>query len=182
MALGEKYAQVFDLVINQGVTWKPLGPSKITRAGAVITIKMDLLPKPPLVWDDHIIASHQSDHTWWSKGRGFEVVDGAGADVAIASVAISGSSIVLTLAQAPAAGAMLKVGYANVQDATGFQGGTYLHGQLRDSDDFASYDAEKIQAQVTNGSPQIKGASGVFSAASATRHRRGHRFGCPAPS
>ncbi len=161
VGLGEKYAEVFDLVVNQGVPWKPVGPTKISRAGAVITIDLDV-PKPPLVWDDHIIASHQSDHTAWSKGRGFEVVDGAGADVAIASVATSGNSVVLTLAQAPSAGAMLKVSYATVQDGTGFQGGTGLHGQLRDSDDFVGYDAEKIQAQVTNGSPQIKGSAGAF--------------------
>jgi hypothetical protein len=161
VGLGEKYAEVFDVVVNQSTPWKPLGPSKITRSGAVITIDIDV-PKPPLVWDDHIAPSHQSDHTAWAKGRGFEVVDATGADVAIASVAINGASIALTLAQAPAAGTMLKVSYATVQDGTGFQGGTYLHGQLRDSDEFVGYDAEKIQAQVTNGSPQIKGSANAF--------------------
>jgi hypothetical protein len=158
---GAKYAEVFDLVVNQGVPWKPLGPNKITRSGAVITIDMDV-PNPPLNWDDHIAASHKGDHTAWANGRGFEVTDGNGADVAIASVEIRGTSVVLTLSQAPAAGAQLKVGYATVPDAGGFQNGTQLHGQLRDSDDFIGYDAEKIQAQVTNGSNQVKGASGVF--------------------
>ena len=31
-ALGEKYAEVFDLVVNQSVTWKPLGPSLTGQA------------------------------------------------------------------------------------------------------------------------------------------------------
>jgi len=161
VGLGEKYAEVFDLVVNQGMPWKPVGPSKVTRSGAVITIDIDV-PTPPLAWDEHIIAAHQQDHTAWAKGRGFEVVDAAGADVAIASVEIRGASVVVTLAQAPAAGAMLKLSYATTPDATGFQGGTALHGQLRDSDEFVGYDAEKIQAPVTNGSPQINGAAGAF--------------------
>jgi hypothetical protein len=161
VGLGEKHAEVFDLVVNQSVPWKPLGPNKVSRAGAVITIDLDV-PNPPLAWDTHISASHQGDHTAWSKGRGFEVADGAGADVAIASVEIRGASVVLTLAQAPSAGTMLKLSYVTTADAQGFPKGTQLHGALRDSDDFVGYDAEKIQAQVTNGSPDIKGSAGAF--------------------
>jgi hypothetical protein len=159
--LGAKYAEVFDLVVNQGVRWKPLGPNKVTRSGAVITLDMDV-PNPPLNWDDHIGPSHKGDHTAWANGRGFEVTDSNGADVAIASVEIKGSSVVVTLSQAPDAGAQLKISYATVPDAGGFQNGSQLHGQLRDSDGFMGYDAEKIQAQVTNGSNQVKGASGAF--------------------
>ena len=44
---GEKHAEVFDLVVNQGVAWKPLQPKNIARAGAVLTIDFDV-PNPPL--------------------------------------------------------------------------------------------------------------------------------------
>jgi hypothetical protein len=163
MRLGEKYAEVFDLVVNKDVAWKPLGPSKVTRAGAVITIDMDV-PNPPLVWDETIGTPHKmGPHTAWANGRGFEVVDAAGTEIAIASAEIKGNSVVLTLMQAPAAGTMLKVRYATVNGyGQSFPNGSYPRGQLRDSDEFVGYDAEKIQVQVTSGMTQVKGATGAF--------------------
>jgi len=157
--LGEKYAEVFDLVINQKADWKPLGPNQITRAGAVITVALDV-PNPPLVWDSHLIAPHQALHTAWAKGNGFEVSNDAGLELEIASAEIQGETVVLKLANDPGAAAKLTVGYAITQDTTDpFQGGTDVgpHGLLRDSDEFVGGDLETLDVQVTNGSPSLGG-------------------------
>jgi len=150
LRLGEKHAEVFDLVVNQGVAWKPVQPKNIARAGAVLTIDFDV-PNPPLAWDEHITAPHQTVNPEWAKGRGFEVKDAGGARLAISDVAIQGTTVVLTLAAAPTG--KISVAYAVTQDGTGLQGGTDqgARGQLRDSDEFAGYDAESIEAQLTNG-------------------------------
>ena len=116
--IGEKYGEVFDLIVNQGVAWKPVGPKSISRVGKVITISFDV-PNPPLVWDEHLTKPHQKVHTAWASGRGFEVIDGSSNEIPIASVAISGESVLLTLSQEPAAGTALTVGYAVTPDADG---------------------------------------------------------------
>jgi hypothetical protein len=157
--MAEKYAEVFDLVVNQGKLWKPLGPNGITRAGTVITVKMDV-PTPPLVWDEHVDPPHQTAHTGWASGKGFEVVDGSGAEVAIASVDLKDNAVLITLAAAPADGTQLVVGYAVTPDMTGgYNGGMPggLHGQLRDSNTFAGYSDEVLPVQVTNGSVTAMG-------------------------
>ena len=150
--LGAKYAEVFDLVVNQKVDWKPLGPTAASRAGAVITVDFHV-PNPPLVWDENIEPPHQVAHTEWAQGRGFEVL-GDGTPLTIASTAIVQSSVVITLASAPADGVALVVRYAIVQDGAGFQGGKVegLRGQLCDSDDFVGEDEETLMVQVTSGS------------------------------
>jgi hypothetical protein len=152
--LGEKYAEVFDAIVNRGVAWKPLQPNKIDRNGAVLTISFDV-PSPPLAWDEHISMPHQTANTAWAAGRGFEVADANGAPLAIQSVAIDGATVVLTLAAAPTGA--LTVAYALTQDGSGLQGGTDLgmRGQLRDSDELIAQDAETIEANVTAGSPVI---------------------------
>jgi hypothetical protein len=152
--MGEKYAEVFDLIVNQGVAWKPLQPSRIDRAGAVLTIVLDV-PNPPLAWDEHLAKPHQTTNTAWANGRGFEVKDAAGAPLTISDATIAGSTVVLTLAAAPVG--KITVAYAITQDGTGLQGGTALgmHGQLRDSDELIAYDAELIDATVTAGSPVV---------------------------
>jgi hypothetical protein len=155
--LGEKYAEVFDLVVNGGVAWKPLGPNNVSRSGAVITIDFDV-PNPPLVWDANLAAPHQTVNTAWAKGQGFEVVDAAMKPVTIQSAAIQGSSVVLVLAQAPAAGTALTVGYAlTPDDTTTNEGGSVqgMRGLLRDSDDFVGYANETIAVQVTKGSAAV---------------------------
>jgi hypothetical protein len=163
--IGEKYGEVFDAIVNQRVAWKPVGPNKVARAGAVITIDFDV-PNPPLVWDTHLVPPHQQMHTAWANGNGFEVKDGAGNEVPIASVAIQGNSVVLTLASAPAAGTTLTLGYAVTQDADpsswlgGYDAG--LHGLLRDSDMFRGYAVETIAVQATQGSPMLTAAAGAF--------------------
>ena len=60
--LGQKYAEVFDLVVNQKVAWKPLQPNKIARTGSTITVGFDV-PNPPLVWDVHMAVPHQQVNT-----------------------------------------------------------------------------------------------------------------------
>lgn len=160
--LGEKHAEVFDLVVNQGRAWKPLQPSAIARDGAKLTITFDV-PDPPLAWDDHVAPPHQTANTAWAKGRGFEVLDAANAPLEIADAAIKDNTVVLTLAAVPTGA--LTVSYAITQDGTGLQGGTALgmYGQLRDSDAFIAYDAETITANVTNGSAVVTSAtSGAF--------------------
>jgi hypothetical protein len=162
--MAEKYAEVFDVVVNQGVLWKPLGPSSITRSGAVITVNFDV-PTPPLVWDAHIPAPHQSAHTAWAQGRGFEVMDGSGNEVTIASVDIKDSAVLITLAAAPAAGTQLVVGYAVTPDmAGGYSGGmpNGLLGLLRDSDTFAGYSVETLPVNVTSGSTSLTGQAADF--------------------
>jgi hypothetical protein len=154
--VGEKYAEVFDHVVNGGVAWKPLGPNHVARSGAVITLDFDV-PNPPLVWDSHLKPPHQTMNTAWAQGQGFEVVDAAMNQVAIASATIQGSSVVLTLAQAPAQGTALTVAYALTPDATGDQGGADagMHGLLRDSDEFVGYSNETIAVNVTSGSTTL---------------------------
>lgn len=161
--LGEKYAEVFDLVVNQKRAWRPLQPRKVSRSGAKITVDFDV-PNPPLVWDKHLQPPHQQAHSEWAAGKGFEVKGQNGAALAIASVAIEGSSVVITLSADPGA-IQVVVGYALTQDGAGTQAGTVqgLRGLLRDSDPFVGADAEEIQIDVEQGSSAIKPAqTGAF--------------------
>lgn len=153
--LGQKYAEVFDRVFNQKVAWKPLQPRAITRAGAVITIAFDV-PNPPLVFDANVAPPHTQANVEWAAGKGFEVTDGAGGKLTIASATISGANVLLTLSADPGA-ATVNVAYAITQDGAGFQGGTNegLYGLLRDSDEFTGDDAETIEAQLTAGSAAV---------------------------
>jgi hypothetical protein len=156
--LGQKYAEVLDLVVNRKVAWRPLQPNKVTRAGTTITVDFDV-PNPPLVWDSHITPPHQTANTEWANGKGFEVTDASGAHLAISRVAIQGASVVITLAADPAR--PVTVGYALTQDGMGNQGGTNagLRGLLRDSDEFAGWDAETIASNVMNGSRVVTSAA-----------------------
>jgi hypothetical protein len=163
--VGEKYGEVFDAIVNQGVAWNPVGPNNVTRTGAVITVDFDV-PNPPLVWDTHLAPPHQQMHTAWANGNGFEVKDGTGNEVTIASVAIQASSVVITLAAAPAPGTTLTLGYAVTQDSDpGMNLGGYgagLHGLLRDSDTFSGASVEAIAVQATQASPMLTAAAGAF--------------------
>jgi hypothetical protein len=159
LEMGEKYAEVFDAVVNQHLAWKPLQPNKISRAGAVVTVTFDV-PNPPLVWDAHMPLAHQTTNTEWKNGKGFEVKNGTTA-LTISSATISGSTVVLTLSADPGAAAKVTVGYALTQDGTGTQGGTAmgLVGSLRDSDAFVGWDEETVTANVTNGSAVVTTAT-----------------------
>lgn len=157
--LGEKHAEIFDLVVNQGRPWKPLQPNKITRAGAVITVAMDV-PNPPLVWDSALAPPHQQMNQAWAAGKGFEVGDQNNKPLTITNAAISGSSVVITLNADPGA-QKVHVSYALTQDGGGSLGGKVngLRGLLRDSDDFAGSDAESVDTDVVKGSSALKSAT-----------------------
>jgi hypothetical protein len=157
--LGEKYAEIFDIVVNQERTWKPLQPNKITRSGAVITIAFDV-PNPPLVWDSTLAPPHQQMNQQWAAGKGFEVSNQSNQPLTISSVAISGNNVLLTLDKDPGSQAV-HVGYALTQDGGGSLGGQVdgLRGLLRDSDDFAGSDAEQIDTKLSNGSAVITSAT-----------------------
>lgn len=153
--LGEKYAEVFDQVVNQGILWKPVQPTAAVLADNKISLTFDV-PSPPLQWDENINPPHQRAHTAWANGRGFEVKDSTG-ELTISSVEIVGDTTVEITLDQPPAGANLMVRYALTQDGTGIQGGTKLgmHGQLRDSDSLVGYDLETIPCNVTQGSGVI---------------------------
>lgn len=156
--LGEKYAEVFDLVVNQKRSWKPLQPRKVSRNGAKITIDFDV-PNPPLVWDKHLLPPHQQSRTQWAAGKGFEVTGQNNAPLTIASAAIVGNTVMLTLSADPGE-TKVTVGYALTQDGAGTQAGTVqgLRGLLRDSDPFVGADTEALQIDVVQGSTLIKPA------------------------
>ncbi len=153
--LGEKYAEVFDQVVNQGVFWKPVQPNSAVLSGTQIIVTFDV-PNPPLNWDENINPPHQEVHTAWRNGRGFEVKDSTGELTILCTEIVSDDTVVISLEAEPT-GSNLMVRYALTQDGTGIQGGTDLgmHGQLRDSDDLVGYDIETITANVTNGSPDV---------------------------
>jgi hypothetical protein len=155
--IGEKYGEAFDAVVNQGIAWKPVGPKKVARAGAVITVDF-YVPNPPLVWDTHLATPHQTLHTAWAEGRGFEVTDDAANEIAIASTEIQGDQVIITLDAAPADGTALTLGYGLTADADGGQWAGYdvgLHGLLRDSDEFVGVGPETIQVQAQSGSTYL---------------------------
>jgi hypothetical protein len=150
--LGEKYAQVFDRVVNLGESWQPLGPTAAKRSGNVIGVTFHV-PEPPLVWSTHLAAPHQTVNKEWAKGRGFEVTTNAGVAVTISAAAIEGDTVWLTLQNPPATTVPLIVSYALTQDGDNNQGGNVLglRGLLRDSDPFVGADTESIEVNVTQG-------------------------------
>ena len=147
--------EVFDQVVNQGLVWKPIQPNGAVLNGNRITLTFDV-PNPPLQWDENINPPHQSVHTAWANGRGFEVQDSTGELTIVSAEILKAEAVVITLDTTPA-GTNLIVRYALTQDGDGFQGGTDLgmHGQLRDSDTLVGYDLETISCNVTNGSPVV---------------------------
>lgn len=154
-AMGAKYAQIIDAVVNKNETWQPLQPTSARRQGRVVTVTFHV-PRGPLAWEESLERPHQSGR-WaaWREGRGFELIDSSGA-LTIASSAISGNNVVLTLQAAPS-GTNLRVRYALAQDGTGFFGGSVegMRGQLRDSDPTQGVDAQALSCTVNAGSPSV---------------------------
>jgi len=142
--LGEKYGQIYYERVILGRDWEPLQPTTVERKGAVITVHYHV-PAPPLVWETDFEAPHPSIEEW-KNGKGFEVSTAGGEKVAIASVEISGDTVVVTCASDPGPG--VRVGYAMTGEkprmAAPFQG-TFRWGQLRDSDPFKGAITGKVQ-------------------------------------
>lgn len=154
--LFEKYAEVADLVDNQGVAWKPLEPTAVTRSGATITVQF-AVPYLPLVFDPNVPKPHLLFNTAWSNGYGLEVLDSTSAQLTIAAPPTAvGSTVQFTLSATPT-NLPLTVSYAVTQDSTGTNGGSPFGfiGILRDSDPFLGSDAEAISIHATNGSAVI---------------------------
>ena len=122
--MGEDYAKVYRRVILEGRPWEPVRPKAISRAGAVVTVKM-FVPAPPLVLDTTIV-SNPGDY-------GFEWVD-EGPTPTIVSVAVSGpDTVLITLSAAPGANARLRYAFTGTSGARGGPT-TGPRGNLRDSD------------------------------------------------
>ena len=123
--LGEYFGKAYARTFVEGRRWEPLGPSKITHAGNVVTAKF-LVPVPPLVIDTARVLD--------PGNYGFESVDAAGAPIAITNVTLSGSTeVAITLASSPTPGSKLRYAYRHVaHSCAGSQAGA--RGNLRDSD------------------------------------------------
>lgn len=123
--LGEYFGKAYARTVFEGKRWEPLRPTKVTHAGATITARF-VVPVPPLVIDTQRIVD--------PGNYGFEVVDAAGAKVAIASVALAGpDAVTITLAGAPARALRLRYAYTTIpQTCPGATAGP--RGNLRDSD------------------------------------------------
>jgi len=135
--LGEKYGQIYFERAILGKDWQPLQPTGLERNGKTITVHFHV-PVLPLAWETSFQTPHQSDDAW-KQGRGFEISTSAGAKVTIASVKISGDSVIITCAADPGPGA--RVGYATMAEGGRVKmltpyAGTSRWGQLRDSDPF----------------------------------------------
>jgi hypothetical protein len=153
--MGAKYGEVYFERIVRGRNWQPLQPLAAVKSGKTITVTFNV-PTAPLNWDETITPPHQAALTEWAKGRGFEVSN-AGGRVAIDSVAIEGSTVVIALAADSQAGGWM-VGYAMTQDGSGAMAGPTRgrRGQLRDSNLLVGWDAATIPCAVTSGSPMIQ--------------------------
>ncbi len=120
--MGEDCAKVYRRVILEGKAWEPVRPHTVTRAGAVITVKMHV-PALPLVIDTTIVSD--------PGNKGFEW---AGGGETIASVAITApDAVAITLSAAPAAAGRLRYAFTGTSGALGGPT-TGPRGNLRDSD------------------------------------------------
>jgi hypothetical protein len=134
--LGEKDAQVFYQRVVLGNGWQPLQPTGVSQSGRIITVTFHA-PVAPLAWDTTLPAPHQASNTAWAQGKGFEVSSGA-TPITISSVAISGSSVQITVASdLPASD--VTVAYAFTADSAPRTNGTVRWGLLHDSDPFVGY-------------------------------------------
>ncbi len=115
--LGEEYGKAYVKAIVNRQTWEPLRPTALVRAGAVITVTFHV-PVAPMAFDTTIVPA--------AVDMGFEYLL-AGVPQGIATVAINGSTVVVTLDANPGGAGRLR--YAQVSP---------MSGNLRDSDATAS--------------------------------------------
>jgi hypothetical protein len=123
--LGEYFGKAYARIVLEGRRWEPVRPLEVARAGNTITARF-AVPAPPLVLDTTRVAD-PGDY-------GFEVVDGAGARLAIASVALTAPDrVTVTLGAPVPAVARLRYAFTSIPHTCS---GALLgpRGNLRDSD------------------------------------------------
>jgi hypothetical protein len=132
--MGEYFAKAYRSVVIEGRPWIPLRPkpASITCNADTIDLAFDV-PVPPLAFDTKLVAEAFS--------YGFSVVDGAGKNVPISSVSLSGATTVHIALGAKLAGKNNRLRYAYVggpgKPCTGITCDGRLsgpRGNLRDSD------------------------------------------------
>jgi len=134
--MGEDYAKVYRRVVLEGKAWEPVRPSNVSRAGAVVTVKMHV-PVPPLVIDTTLVTDPGKN--------GFEWKDDGPGTPTIASVAVTGPDTVVVTLSATPTGANGRLRYA-FTGTSGALGGpaTGPRGNLRDSDATPSPEGYKL--------------------------------------
>jgi hypothetical protein len=134
--MGEYFAKAYRSVVIEGRPWIPLRPQPASIAcnGKTIDLAFDV-PVPPLAFDTNLVAEAAS--------YGFSVVDGAGNNVPISSVSLSGATTVHIALGAKLAGSNNRLRYAYTGSAGGGPNCTGVacngrltgpRGNLRDSD------------------------------------------------
>lgn len=123
--LGEYFAKAYARIVIEGRPWEPVHPKEVTIANDTLTARFHV-PVPPLVLDTQRVKD--------PGNYGFEVVDGSGARVTIASVALTGPDTVSIKLAAPPSG-KFRLRYAFAGTPFTCPGMTYgPRGNLRDSD------------------------------------------------
>jgi hypothetical protein len=134
--MGEDYAKAYRRVVLEGRPWEPLRPLRVTRDGAVITIKF-IVPVPPLAIDTAIVTD--------PGNLGFEYSDSAAKSPTIKKVDVTGpDTVAITLSEAPTAEDR-HIRYAFTGNR-GLPSGpiTGARGNLRDSDTTRSRSGYKL--------------------------------------
>lgn len=124
--LGEYYAKVYDRVVRQSQTWRPVHPKQVRVSGDRVIADFHV-PNPPLVLDTSLVSD--------PGNFGFEFGDGSSNPPRITGVWLSGSNqVTLQLAYAPR-GSKPELRYAWT-GTPGSKPGPYtgVRGNLRDSD------------------------------------------------
>lgn len=134
--MGEYYAKAYRRIVLEGKPWIPVRPTKVSLAGAEITVTFNV-PAPPLVLDTTLVTDPGS--------YGFEFWDDSGSPPAITQVALAGPDAVkITLAKAPS-GMQKRIRYAYTGKVGALAGPTTgPRGNLRDSDATASPNGNKL--------------------------------------
>ncbi len=155
--LGEKYGQVFYQSVIEKKPFIPLSPKFVSLRDPTTILVSFNIPVAPLVWNEAIPMPHQTAHTAWSLGRGFEVRDSRKREIIITDVRIlPNNELEIDLAQPPRH-LPLTLSYAMTAGREGFAGGCAdgRTGQLCDSDPLVGVGAESLECEVTTGSCEI---------------------------
>jgi len=159
--LGEKYGQVFYRTVVEKNPFIPLSPTKVTLKEPTTILVSFSIPVRPLSWNEALPKPHQTVHTVWSLGRGFEVRDAHEREINITDVRILPNDeleidltppfdLPLTLSYA------MTIGRHDLGGSISFGGSTSGRiGQLCDSDPLVGVGAETLECEVINGSREV---------------------------